>query len=444
MLETRTQKTRNFSRWLLLALVGIFALTAGTALAADTDIVITEIMNNPAALSDAVGEWFEIHNTGATPVDLNGWTMYDLGTNTHTIVGTTIVPAGGYAVLGLDAAVMAAEGVTLLYVYSNFVLANGDDEVILQNASLVEIDRVEYDGGPVWPDLNGASMMWDEATADNNVGANWTASTVAFGSGDLGTPGAANGAAAPQFPVVFDVFNRALMPEPGDPVTIHATITDSDGTVSSASVFYQVNGGGFSSLAMSNVGDAYTATIPGGSLGDAVDYYVSATDNDAQTTTNPGDAPTSFYTYNVANEVITPIATIQADPVTYEGTLVKIQAQVYIPGNYRADPTAVNAYVQDASARGINIFGTARSTGIDLLNDTSAIVKVTGYVDLYFTTVELVNYEVELISSGNPEMTPSVQTTGAAAEPPTKAPTSRPRPPSLLSEARSAELITSP
>jgi hypothetical protein len=38
-------------------------------------------------------------------------------------------------------------------------------------------------------------------------------------------------------------------------------------------------------------------------------------------------------------------------------------------------------------------------------------------VDIYFTTVELVNYEVELISTGNPELTPAIYTTGLAAAP---------------------------
>jgi len=399
----------------VLALVGILSLMSGVALAADADIIITEIMQNPAALGDTDGEWYEIHNTGATQVDLDGWTMADLGSNTHTIVGTTIVAAGAYAVLGANATAMAGEGVTLLYQYSSFTLANGDDEIILTNASAVEIDRVEWDGGPGWPDPNGASMMWDEGSGDNNIGANWTTSTVPFGNGDLGTPGAANGGPAQQPPLVTDVFHRSLLPQPGDAVTIFATITDSDGTISSASVFYQVNGGGFSSVAMSNSGADYSASIPGGSLGDAVDYYVSATDNDNQTTTNPGDAPTGFYTYNVAAEVLTPIASVHADSAGFDGMLIKVQGQVYIPGDYKADGTSVSAYIQDASGRGMNIFGTFRSTGMALLNDTSAIVKVTGYVDYYFSTVELVNFEVELVSSGNPEMIPSSQTTGAAA-----------------------------
>jgi len=401
----------------VLALVGVLSLMSGATLAADTDIIITEVMNNPAVLSDADGEWFEVYNAGATQVDLNGWTVRDDGTDSFVISSSAIVPAGGYAVLGLNAAVMAGEGVTLVYEYSGMFLGNSADELYLINASAQVINFIIWDGGPVWPDPTGASMMWNEATADNNVGGNWSTSTAPFGSGDLGTPGAANGGAASQPPLVIDVFHRSLLPQPGDPVTISATITDSDGTISSASVFYQVNGGGFSSLAMGNTGDAYSATIPGGSLGDAVDYYVSATDNDNQTTTNPGDAPSSFYTYNVANEVLTPIASVHADSAGFDGTLIKVQGQIYIPANYKADGTSVNAYIQDGSGRGLMVFGTTRSTGADLLNDTSAIVQVTGYVDFYFTTLEITNYEVELVSTGNPELSPDLQTTGAAAAP---------------------------
>ena len=381
---------------------------SGFALAADTDIVITEIMQNPLVLLDADGEWFEIHNTGGTPVDLNGWTIKDNDSDSHVVAGSAVVPAGGYAVLGINAVAMASEGVTLLYQYSGITLANGGDEVVLLNGSLTEIDRVEYDGGPVWPDPNGASMMWNEASGDNNVGTNWSTSTAVFGSGDLGTPGAANGGAASQPPSIADVYHRSLLPEPAEAVTVYATITDNDGTISSATLFSQVNGGGFTGTAMTIVsGDQYSGTIAGAANGAMVDYYVSATDNDNQTTTNPGDAPASFYSYTVAPESLTPIATIQADPASFEGTLVQIQAQVFIPGDYKADGPMTSAPMfRTASDRGINIFGTIRSTGRDLLNDTSAIVKISGYVDLYFTTVELVNYEVELVSTGNPELTP--------------------------------------
>ena len=36
------------------------------------DVVITEIMNDPLALADYKGEWFELHNTTPSPIDLQG------------------------------------------------------------------------------------------------------------------------------------------------------------------------------------------------------------------------------------------------------------------------------------------------------------------------------------------------------------------------------------
>lgn len=232
------------------------------------------------------------------------------------------------------------------------------------------------------------------------------------------TPGTSNGGVLPQPPAVGNVYHRALLPIPGESVTVYADITDSDGTIASATVYYQIDGGGFSTAAMTlSTGDTYTGTIPGSPDGAMVDYYVSATDDDAQTSTNPSDAPTSFYSYAVAPETITPIAFVHADSAGFDGTIITIQGQVYIPGDYRADGTTVAAYVQDASGRGLNVFGTNFSTGMALLNDTSNIVKVTGRVDYYFTTLELVNYEVELVSTGNPALTPAVKTTGNAALP---------------------------
>jgi hypothetical protein len=375
-------------------------------------------MQNPSVLLDSEGEWFELHNTGATPVDLNGWTIQDNDGDSFVVGASAVIPAGGYAVLGRDAVAMATQGVTLLYEYSGMDLSNSSDEIVLINGSMVEIDRVEWDGGPVWPDPTGASMEFVQSAGDNNDGTNWFPATTPFGGGDLGSPGAMNPPPGPQAPEVVDVYHRSLLPEPGEPVTVFATITDSDGVINSASVFYQVNGGGFVSTPMAIVaGDQYSGVLPAGSNGDVVDYYVSASDNGGNTTTNPSDAPTGFYTYNVAPESITPIATIQADPASYEGQLVQVQAQVYIPGNYQADGSSVSAYIQDGSDRGINVYGTFRSTGGDLLNDTSAIVKVSGYVDLYFTTVELVNYEVELVNTGNPELTPATYNTAGAAAP---------------------------
>ncbi len=164
------------------------------------DIVITEIMQNPSAVSDTNGEYVEVYNSTGSPIDLNGWILSDAGTDTHTITGSVVVAPGGYAVLGRDANPGTNGGVTVDYQYATFFLSNSGDEVILTAPSTTIIDQVFYDGGPAFPDPSGASMNLDPTTlnhVDNDTGTNWCVSTSAYGAGDLGTPGSANDACGP-------------------------------------------------------------------------------------------------------------------------------------------------------------------------------------------------------------------------------------------------------
>lgn len=163
-------------------------------------LVVNEIMQNPAAVSDTAGEWFELYNTTASAVDIEGWTISDDGTNSHTINngGPLPVPAGGYLVLGNNGDSATNGGVSVDYVYSSFSLGNTDDEIVLTDTGAVEIDRVNYDGGPNFPNPSGASMalllsvLGGDPMTDNDIGTNWEVSTIPFGAGDFGTPGSAN------------------------------------------------------------------------------------------------------------------------------------------------------------------------------------------------------------------------------------------------------------
>ena len=51
------------------------------------EIVINEIMQNPAAVGDGSGEWVELYNDGPAPVDINGWTIRDDGADSGVIRG---------------------------------------------------------------------------------------------------------------------------------------------------------------------------------------------------------------------------------------------------------------------------------------------------------------------------------------------------------------------
>lgn len=180
-----------------------FGLAAGTSAAFDVlefnlpEIVICEVMQDPLTVTDGLGEWFEVYNNSATPVDMDGWTIKDDGTNTHTIAGTLIVPAHGFAVLGNNSDALTNGGYTCDYVFPTaFQLGNSDDEIVLVLPDgVTEVDRIMWDGGTVWPDPSGASMIFAGlAGDDNNIGALWTVATVREPSftgteGDLGSPG---------------------------------------------------------------------------------------------------------------------------------------------------------------------------------------------------------------------------------------------------------------
>ena len=170
------------------------SLPAGQNPGMNTDIVINEIMQNPSAVSDANGEWFEVYNPGDVDIDINGWTIHDNGNNVHVIDNgdPLLVPAKGYLVLGKNRVQEENGGVGIDYQYTDFSLGNGDDEIVLFDTDSVEVDRVEYDGGPEFPDPSGASMELNSPELDNNIGTNWHNAYTPYGDGDFGTPGGPN------------------------------------------------------------------------------------------------------------------------------------------------------------------------------------------------------------------------------------------------------------
>ena len=161
------------------------------------DLIITEIMQNPALVVDTLGEYFEIYNNTGGEVDLDGMYVYDLGSDHFTVSGELLVSADSYAVFCIDSTTASNGGLTCDYDYSGFTLGNSDDEVYLAESSskATVFDNVDYDGGPNFPDPIGYSMNLDPNYLDatsNDDGANWCEASSTYGDGDYGTPGSAN------------------------------------------------------------------------------------------------------------------------------------------------------------------------------------------------------------------------------------------------------------
>ncbi len=160
------------------------------------DLVITEVMPNPGAVSDTVGEWFEVKALAA--VDLNGIGLDRAGdtANPNVINSATCVhmAAGSYAVFAKNSDTAMNGGIPNPIAGTfNFSLIDGTaaapGDVRLMAGTNV-IDAVTWTSTrsakshALDPDFTNAN--------DNDSESNFCDGATAFGMGDLGSPGAAN------------------------------------------------------------------------------------------------------------------------------------------------------------------------------------------------------------------------------------------------------------
>lgn len=184
----------------------------GTCTLSPGDLIVTEIMFNPSGAEPA-GEWFEVFNTTAAPIDMNGLVLCD-NNGSHTVGSSVIVPSMGYAILGDDSNTANNGGVNIDYQYTTLNFANGGDEINIKCADGTLIDGVDYSGFGLG--ANGASIQLDPTlvntggNTDNDTGTNWFTSTsgTGFGDGDFGTPGGMNA-----LPVELLAFNVTISDE---------------------------------------------------------------------------------------------------------------------------------------------------------------------------------------------------------------------------------------
>lgn len=162
------------------------------------DLVIVEIMRNPAAVSDSLGEYFEVINAAAVPIILNGLFVEDLGTDSFMIPMSPVlllVP-GERFVFGQedDIALNGGIEIDLEFQDAAWFLGNGSDEIVIRNDGEL-IDQVVYDDVS-WPFVSGRAMNFDAAlppdNATNDDADNWCNASTPIGNGDFGTPGEAD------------------------------------------------------------------------------------------------------------------------------------------------------------------------------------------------------------------------------------------------------------
>lgn len=171
---------------LALALFSAFCFSSFSHAASVSDLLISEIMANPAAVSDTNGEWFELFNPTADTINLDGLTLSDDGANSVLLSGSNLsINSGDYFVLARNNDSLINGGFVADYSYgSGFTLSNSSDEIVFSDSN-GELLRLNFSGAFV---SSGASM---ELLSDTMLLSNYALSTTAYGAGDLGTPGIA-------------------------------------------------------------------------------------------------------------------------------------------------------------------------------------------------------------------------------------------------------------
>ena len=160
------------------------------------ELVISEFMPNPDLVTDDNGEWLELTNVSAGPVNIEGCILYDASSDEDVIDSGVpiVVPPGGTVVLA-KVVDMALNGGIAGVPYgfgTSYSLVNTGDEIRLECAGAV-VDQVVY--LDTWAFDAGVAAQLDAASLDataNDASGSWCAATAAYGVGDLGTPGQAN------------------------------------------------------------------------------------------------------------------------------------------------------------------------------------------------------------------------------------------------------------
>jgi DNA/RNA endonuclease YhcR with UshA esterase domain len=194
-------------------------------------------------------------------------------------------------------------------------------------------------------------------------------------------------------PLISNINQTPAIPTSTDTVTISANVTD-NGTLNSVKLFYSIASAAYDSTEMTLLsGDTYQSKIGPQPDGTSVVYYLKAVDDEGLTSTSTNNS----YTVG-SGPVIIPIADIKNNFPTYNGQTVTIQGIVTLGAGITIT-SRTDAYVQDNSGRGINIFS---FDSPDPLLVRGNEVQITGTVTEFSGVIEIENYTIQLVSTGNP------------------------------------------
>ena len=152
------------------------------------ELIVSEIMANPAVVDDSDGEWFEVMNRSRRVLDLKGLVIEGAAGESFVVPATIYLPPGIAALFAkkgrADNGGMQAD-VTF---GASLSLTNGGDVITLRSNGVI-VDSVAFDAS--WGIASGVAIALRGAaiaSGDNDGAAAWCAARTVAASGDKGTP----------------------------------------------------------------------------------------------------------------------------------------------------------------------------------------------------------------------------------------------------------------
>jgi len=156
--------------------------------------VIAEFMPSPVGVEAATGQWIEIQNEGAEPVNLQGMVLMTLSGGFHVVspAKAMLLGPGGALVLARAGDMGVNGGVDADYVYGGELLLDQEEDVLFLLKGNTLVDIVAY--GPDSLDVKaGATFSLEPPPIGVQVVKQWCYGRALFGAlGNLGTPGQPN------------------------------------------------------------------------------------------------------------------------------------------------------------------------------------------------------------------------------------------------------------
>jgi hypothetical protein len=234
----------RFGFWPFVVTALVLASLTAHAWAADTDIIINEVMYHPPLQLDEL-QYVELFNRGGTTVDLSGWS-FKKGITFEFPPGTTL-PGGGYLVICRNVQTFASNYGTAIPVLGDFSgrLSHRGEKLEICNAAGTVIDVVSYSDHSPWPtapDGHSSSLERICPFGSGNDPGNWAGSVLPVSEKPAGSPGRRNDNFSPQ-PVPFIESVTFKLPAPQSSATVTAKVRDAN-RIKAVTLLWRLAAGG--------------------------------------------------------------------------------------------------------------------------------------------------------------------------------------------------------